>query len=70
MIRELISDENNKISSSRVVLMIMVAMLCFIVISGTTVDAMVYTILYGVMLLCLGGATGRSMLKGAKNGSG
>ncbi len=55
----MIRDENGKISSTRVVLMIMVAMFCYIVISGATVDAMVYTILNAVILLCLGGTSVR-----------
>ncbi len=54
-----VRDENNKISSTRVVLLIMVAMFCYIVISGATVDAMVYTILNAVILLCLGGTSVR-----------
>ncbi len=55
----MIRDENGKLSSTRVVLMIMVAMFCYIVISGATVDAMVYTILNAVILLCLGGTSVR-----------
>ncbi len=55
----MLRDENNKLSSTRVVLMIMVAMFCYIVISGATVDAMVYTILNAVILLCLGGTSVR-----------
>jgi hypothetical protein len=67
----MIRDENGKLSSTRVVLMIMVAMFCFIVISGTTVDAMVYTILNAVILLCLGGTSVRGTVKcmGDRNGS-
>ncbi len=55
----MIRDENGKLSSTRAVLMIMVAMFCYIVISGATVDAMVYTILNAVILLCLGGTSVR-----------
>jgi len=52
-------DESGKISSTRIVLMIMVAMFCYIVISGRAVDDMVYTILNAVILLCLGGTSVR-----------
>ena len=59
MIRQLLSDENGKISSSRFVLLVMVALFCFIVMTGQSVDDMVWTILNSVLLLCLGGASVR-----------
>ena len=69
MIRQLFSNENGKVSSTRVVLMTMVALFCYIVISGVAVDPMAYTILNAVILLCLGGTTGRQIIKcmGDKN---
>ena len=69
MIRELLSDENGKASSSRLVLMIMVALFCFIVMTGKIVDDMVFTILNSVLLLCLGGASVRGTVSNLKGGT-
>lgn len=69
MIQEMLRDENGKASSSRLVLMIMVALFCFIVMTGKIVDEMVFTILNSVLLLCLGGASVRGTVSNLKGGT-
>lgn len=59
----MIRDENGKLSSSRIVMFIMVALFCFLSIAGRSVEPVVWNTIQSVLLLCLGGASVRSTVK-------
>lgn len=62
----MLRDENNKISSTRIVLFIMVGLFGFTVLSGRPFEPAVHTTIQTVMLLCLGGNAIKSTVKNAK----
>lgn len=55
----MIRDENNKLSSSRICLFVMLSLFCFLSITGQHVEPVVWNTMQSVMLLCLGGASVR-----------
>jgi hypothetical protein len=65
----MIRDENGKLSSSRIVMFIMVALFCFLSIAGRSVEPVVWNTMQSVILLCLGGASVRGTVSrlGGKN---
>lgn len=60
MIRDMIRDENGKLSSSRLCLFVMLVLFCYLSVVGQTVDPVVWSTIQSVMLLCLGGASVRA----------
>jgi len=59
----MIRDENGKLSSSRIVMFVMVALFCYLSIAGRSVEPVVWNTIQSVLLLCLGGASVRSTVK-------
>ena len=59
----LIRDENGKVSSTRLVLMTMLTLFCFLTIRGESADPVVWSTISSVMLLCLGSTSIRSTVK-------
>ena len=55
----MIRDENNKLSSSRICLFIMLSLFCYLAVAGQAVEPVVWNTIQSVMLLCLGGASVR-----------
>jgi len=66
----MIRDENGKLSSSRIIMFVMVALFCFLSIAGRSVEPVVWNTMQSVILLCLGGASVRGTVKciGGSNG--
>ncbi len=66
----MIRDENGKLSSSRIVMFVMVALFCYLSIAGRSVEPVVWNTIQSVLLLCLGGASVRATVCkiGGKNG--
>lgn len=60
---ELIKDENNKLSSTRVALLATLILFCYSVVMGLEVDPMVWTIINSVLMVCLGGTTARAVVE-------
>ena len=60
---ELLKDESGKMSATRVTLMTLLSLFCYLAISGSTVDPVVWTTINSVMLIALGGASVRSTVK-------
>jgi hypothetical protein len=59
----LVRDENGKVSSTRLVLMVMLTLFCYLAVAGQTVDPTVWTTISSVMLLALGSTSIRSTVK-------
>ena len=59
----LVRDENGKVSSTRLVLMVMLTLFCYLAVAGQAVDPVVWTTINSVMLLALGSTSIRSTVK-------
>lgn len=64
------SDENGKLSSTRIVLFVALTMFVWLTIydavNEVTIEAMTYTIIHSIIMLCLGGTAVRSTVKNLK----
>ena len=59
----MVTDENGKLSSSRICLFVMLSLFCYLSVSGVESDPIVWNTMQSVMLLCLGGASVRGAVK-------
>lgn len=62
----MLRDENNKISSTRICLYVMLILFCLIVGAGLAVDVKILDTIEKVLLLCIGGNTVKTAIKNGK----
>ena len=64
---DILKDENNKLSSTRLSLLITLLLFCYVVVVKMEVDPMVWTIINSVLMICLGGTTARAVVEKYNN---